>query len=47
MIESLISSGPGQFALAPNAIAKHYPRSQYHVERIGKRFEPRWVEPAE
>jgi len=27
-----------------DAIAKHYPDSQYHVERMGGTFEPKWVE---
>ena len=27
------------------AIADHYPESQYHVERMGGTFEPNWVGP--
>jgi hypothetical protein len=27
------------------AIAKHYPESQYHVERIGEKFKAEFVEP--
>jgi hypothetical protein len=26
------------------AIAKHYPESKYHVERMGGEFKPIWVE---
>jgi hypothetical protein len=27
------------------AIAKHFPESKYHVERMGGTFTPIWVEP--
>jgi hypothetical protein len=30
-----------------NAIAKHFPESKYHVERMGGKFEPKWIEPPE
>jgi hypothetical protein len=29
-----------------DAIAKHYPQSKYHVERMGEELKPTWVEPA-
>ena len=28
-----------------DAIAKHYPKSQYQIERMGKEFKPEFVEP--